>query len=383
MVKNANTANTNKYKRRAYTDETIEPFRSVGDSLGDRTLASLIKLGYTPKVTDSLAFIQEKLTKQNIDPADRRTLEEFQSFANTVPDWVDYDKFERGRHVYLRIAPLATNVIFLAGLIGSYSAAKGVKVLIKTGRLQTDILPRLYETSQMVANVLQEDSLRPGGIGHTTLLKVRLMHCGVRHYILNVRNDWNWQWGHPINQEDMCGTLTLFSYVVLKGLETMGLYVSDQDKDAYMHIWRYAGYLLGCDEFFIPATYAETEEIYAAIRRRQTRPDEDSRALVHAVINAVAREYDKVLPKEAFYAMSRYFIGDDLANQLEMPQNKFWQMTLNAMFPIWGISSFLMSKIWLFEKAFSGLGSAYIQSTIDNGLDGRSVKFAIPGVKAS
>ncbi len=367
-------------EERPYTDENIEPYRLVSDELGDSCLKAMKQLRYTPRSGDSLEFISTALKNPATPSAERAALQAFVDSAYSVPEWVDYEKFEVGRHVYLRFAPLATNVIFLAGLIGSYSASKGVKVLIKTGRLQTDILPRLFETSQMVADVLQEDSLRPDGVAFKTLLRVRLMHCGVRHYILNVRDDWNMQWGHPVNQEDMCGTLTLFSYVVLKGLETMGVFVPNHEKEAYMHMWRYAGYLLGCDEFFLPPTYGETEELYAAVRRRQTNPDEDSRALVHAVIDAVARKYEGVIPKEGFYAMSRYFIGDQLADKLEMPMNKVWSMALHAMIPFWGVSSYLMSNIWLFQKAFSPLGNAYIHRTIENGLGGRKPVFAIPGI---
>lgn len=276
--------------REKYVDENIEPFRQVADELGDLTYAHLKKVGFSNDLGDPIEFIQQKLGSSDLPSDCRNTFDQYLQFSNTVPDWVDFDRMNRGREVFLRFSPLATNVMFLAGLIGSYSASKGVKVLVATGRLKSDIMPRLYETTQMVSNALQHDALRPGNIGHRTMLKVRLMHCGVREFILN-KKDWNPEWGHPVNQEDMCGTLTLFSYVVLQGLETMGIHIPERDKEDYIHLWRYAGYLLGCDEFFIPPTFAETEAIYSAIRRRQINPDHDSRALVHAVIEAVERQF--------------------------------------------------------------------------------------------
>lgn len=351
----------------------------VSDATGDETLDVLIRYGLTPGKDDSEQFIYDLLNSKKPGADDRFILENFNRFNSTVPDWVDFKRIENGRKVYLRHAPMATNVIFLAGLIGSYTARKGVKVLIKTGRLQQDILPRLYETAHMVANVLQKDALIPGNIGHATLVKVRLMHCGVRRFILNQPEQWDFEWGHPINQEDMCGTLTLFSYVVLKGLETLGIIIPEQDKEDYIHLWRYAGYLLGVDAFFIPENYADTEAVYAAIRRRQSNPDEDSRALVHAVIGAVAYEYQHLLPKEAFYAISRYFIGEELANKLELPQNIYWDLLLKAMVPFWGISSMFLSRLWIFREVFTPLGDMYIKNTIRKGLRGQKARFLVPG----
>ena len=44
------------------------------------------------------------------------------------------------------------------------------------------------------------------------------------------------------------------SYVVLTGLERLGVYLTDDDKRDYHHMWRYANYLMGVN----PALLADS-----------------------------------------------------------------------------------------------------------------------------
>jgi len=55
--------------------------------------------------------------------------------------------------------------------------------------------------------------------------------------------------GVPINQEDMAATLLAFSYNVLVGIEAIrGAPLPRADQAAYLHLWRYIGFLLGVDD---------------------------------------------------------------------------------------------------------------------------------------
>ena len=39
-----------------------------------------------------------------------------------------------------------------------------------------------------------------------------------------------------------------FAPLVLERLETLGVEISDNDKEAYFHCWRVVGYFMGLDE---------------------------------------------------------------------------------------------------------------------------------------
>ena len=53
------------------------------------------------------------------------------------------------------------------------------------------------------------------------------------------------QYGYPINQEDLAGTLSTFSSVVLRGLELLGVMATDSEKYGYQQLWKFVGYYLG------------------------------------------------------------------------------------------------------------------------------------------
>ena len=69
-------------------------------------------------------------------------------------------------------------------------------------------------------------SLRPGGKGFDSALRVRVLHAKVRRSLLQSKSDgqsiprWDIESnGVPINQEDMAATLLAFSVNVLLGIE--------------------------------------------------------------------------------------------------------------------------------------------------------------------
>ncbi len=87
------------------------------------------------------------------------------------------------------------------------------------------------------------NGIAPFEKGHSTLLKVRLLHARVRYFLLqkkkkksdqeetkedlkqegnNNNDEWNIEeWGIPINQEDMCITAMMFTQVFCKGRDNM------------------------------------------------------------------------------------------------------------------------------------------------------------------
>lgn len=74
------------------------------------------------------------------------------------------------------------------------------------------------------------------------------------------RPNWNSKdYGLPINQEDMVITLLSFSWVVLDTIEknTVSGSLTRKDEDAYLHLWRYIGYLIGVSEDLNPCVTKE------------------------------------------------------------------------------------------------------------------------------
>ena len=118
----------------------------------------------------------------------------------------------------------------------------------------------------------------PVPVGIEAILRVRLLHAASRTIIYEFWQDglrdraaeinkpadqpskvrmyqgkpadqiWKEEWGLPISQQYLAGTLMSFSYLDLYGLEQLGVLVTDDDKKAYMHFWNVFGHVLGVDK---------------------------------------------------------------------------------------------------------------------------------------
>jgi hypothetical protein len=60
------------------------------------------------------------------------------------------------------------------------------------------------------------------------------MHASVRR-LSAASPYWKTEWNVPVNQEDLLLTLMSFSWVVMDGLEKLGVTVSPTDQEAYLH----------------------------------------------------------------------------------------------------------------------------------------------------
>jgi hypothetical protein len=311
----------------ALTADALNQLRSRTDPLADAAVAALEGRGKPGETV--LDRVQAGAARGN--PAMAAFIEATQA----VPRWVDFPAMELGRRAAVRNAPLTYLVLSTASLIESFAGWQGAKVLARTGRLERDTLPRLFETAAMVRDLLVERGAIPGGPGHTALLKVRLLHAHVRRFI---RASPTWDavaWGEPINQMDMVGTLLMFSMVLARGLESLGVGLTTEEKASWNHLWHYAGFMLGVDEEATFTNLDEEHAIYALIREHHYHPDETSRSLAFAVLDSLAGQPPFFLPKPALYALARHLLGQPLADQFELPRARRWAAFVSAFSVGW------------------------------------------------
>jgi hypothetical protein len=181
------------------------------------------------------------------------------------------------------------------------------------------------ETGQFLMDVLMPGGLGPDGEGRRTIQRVRLMHAAVRHLIeARAEKDperWDPEWGTPINQEDLAGTLLAFSYVVAEPMARLGIPVSDEDADAYLHLWNVIGHLLGVRDDMLVTDLDDAAALVEAIRRRHFEASPEGQDMTLALLNLL----DEMTPFERFDsfvpALMRHLIGDDVAEMLLVPES--------------------------------------------------------------
>jgi hypothetical protein len=170
------------------------------------------------------------------------------------PDWVDDALLERGGAAARRIGKDGFDILAFGSLLGGYRSGGALQPLVRTGRIGAETLKRVGETGQWWLAVTAPGGLARDGEGWQLSVHVRIMH-GFVNYQLERDPDWDWDFrGMPINQYDRAGTIGSFSTSYVLQARALGIRIPADDAAAIMHLWSYAGWLMGVDEQYLPRT---------------------------------------------------------------------------------------------------------------------------------
>ena len=304
-------------RRRPLTDADLDSARLIGDPLVDPLIAG--HLGrHGPQAlgrTTGALFRASGLPED--DPLVRRY---FDALADLPLG--DADIISRGQRLFSLFGPEMFLVLGSCSLPLAFAAGNGVQAIYRARRLKDDPVRRLYDTAQMIINVMQVGQLEPGRLGWRSARKVRLIHALVRQLVkLDEKLPWSAEWGTPINQEDLAGTLLSFSVAVLQGLRRMGARITAQDGDAYVYAWSAIGRLLGVDEALLSTSEEEATALAFRIGNRQVRATPEGKQLAEQLMGAVATLFP--IPGYA-NSLTHFFLqdsvfGEDVARVLDLP----------------------------------------------------------------
>ncbi|MBE2248597.1 MAG: DUF2236 domain-containing protein [Myxococcus sp.] len=309
-------------------DARLDAARRVGDPLADAAVAERIANGALRTAGGDLVGAVERCASSG-GRACAALLE--QTF--TVPSWVRFPEMKAGARLGLRTPMQSSVALILGSLMETYGSALGAKVLIRGGMLTAHVLERLRNTTTFVLEVAASRAPMPGTLAHRHVVRTRLVHAFVRHGVLK-RGDWDFAWGHPVNQEDSASTLMAFCHVYLRSMHRLGAAPSAEEEASLHHLYRWVGHLMGIEPELLTADRAEELQLYAHTTRRQLHPDDDSRVLARSLIDALASRRPLFLPANALAALSRSLLGDELADGLGLTPSRAWAAVTNAAVPL-------------------------------------------------
>jgi len=302
-----------------------------------------------------------------------------------VPAWVAWETLDRGGTLLLRSGILGGIALALRSLVLGYTSPAGNKPLAMSGALTTRARRRLHETARFVQATVRHGGLRPGADGYVITLKVRLIHAKVRRILL-ASGKWDAEaWGAPLNEHDHVGTSMLFSVTLLDGLRQLGMRFSLDDAEAYMHLWRHSGHLLGIDPEILPTTEAEARRLQELIAATQDEPDADSRALTKALLVATfqgdpgRRSGTKARREISGFSagLCRALIGDEVADKLDVPRTS-WRFGLPWIHGLVATAERVRESMGVAEEPALRLGTRYWDRTVAIGLGDADADFGLP-----
>jgi hypothetical protein len=386
------------FNPQAITTEALDQFRHVTDPLADNVITKIIDSGKEKQINSILMTLvqnssMEKGMFASLGPDLSTLLDNYFEASGKLPEWTDPKKIAQGQKLFALNGPTVFMLLNMSSLPLCYSCGNGAQVLYDTGRLMAlgnDIDPlsrRLMETAQMIVNLLSPGGLNQNGDGVVTIQKVRLIHASIR-YFLKSKGSWDAsKFGEPINQEDLTGTLMSFGPVILTGLKKLGVKISSDEADAWMHCWNIAGHLLGIDEKLLPDTFDQGFQLASNILAHQAQPSEAGTALTASCIKFI----NYIIPGNAFdgvpgYLMC-YFLQDfstsskkDLADcigikkQADLKDKLVLQLTSFFTKLVSGAES----HDSFVQKIISTFNKLLLQGIIYHYNGGKGVQFSIP-----
>lgn len=313
----------------------LSPSRAEYDAViaacweGDAAMDALVEWMYEAGPGPSRTLFQQAVNQGIGSIADApEPLKTFFQVVDTEPAWLDRQLLAEAVDFIHGIGLAGPYVLRDLALMGGYLLSGFNHVLVMTGALNKDTSLRIAETGQWWVDCTEHGGLERFGPGFRSTLHVRLVHAMVRRALAK-NPQWDaQQWGVPVNQIDMVATYLGFCVVMLGGLRQLGIPVAPRESKAVMHLWAYAGWLMGVDERWLVFSEKDGIVLLAHTFMTQSRSDWTSQELARALAQEpLQRKYPHFAPlrRQLAYhqhlSVSRFFLGKQKMRQLGLPDD--------------------------------------------------------------
>jgi hypothetical protein len=259
------------------------------------------------------------------------------------PTWADPDLVREGQQLFGDYGLQLGMGLFMASLPSDYGFGKGVQALARTHRLTEhgDAKRRYVETGQMIIEAMTPGGLDPGAKGYRTVRHVRLMHAAVRHVLAHLDEieqpdppiePWKKDFGLPISQVQLLGTLFSFSVEGIKALRRAGIRVSDRQAEAYIHVWNLVGHQIGILDEILPLSWPDSFSLWEERRKLEHKQTPEGTELTLAAIDAMNELFALPSQMKGLPATGiRHFLGDETAELLGVPPGDWTKVIFEVM----------------------------------------------------
>ena len=294
----------------------------IGDPEADAVIEQLAPLG------------QEKATqffRAALDKRDASVLQEapplvrdFFARTESPPDWLDLSALTPACRMFHRNSRLVLGA-FVGGVLVEGFSTNISKSFFITGRVRDQGIRRLKQNNRHLIEIFMPGGLERGGDGWKLSVRIRMIHAQVR-YLLKNSEDWDTgSWGVPLSAAHVGFAITAFSARLLKHMKTLGAEYNDDERESFMEVWRYSGYLMGIPETILFRDEQDALKLFEIGLMCEPPPELESIVMANSLINSSpliigveSPAVRRTLAKQVF-SISRALIGDTLADGLMYP----------------------------------------------------------------
>jgi hypothetical protein len=305
--------------------------RTVWDTEADPLVASLFARGAVPKV-NALLRNWNKNGQPLPDglPAD---LHDFLERHRQLPAWADPGKFAAAaRFNQKRGLYLGVLYGFASGMMSTVIPKEALAVYYSKGG--ANMKRRISRTAKLGYDVGTPNAFQPDGEMIVTSLKTRLVHAAVRH-LLPQSPHWTNAAPEdiPISQHDMMVTWHSLPTTVMRTLKEWKVPIPAAESEGFLHTWQLSAHMLGIEDQYIPSTWNEAESQATQVLDPILAPTPEGIKLADTLLDLGAGLDFTLLSRPILGALTRFMLGDEVADWLHIPRELLWGGLLDTA---WG-----------------------------------------------
>ena len=302
---------------RRYVEHTL-----IGDPLGEAAAAELAGLDQE----EAGVLIEAGMTDSaGRELAGTPALRELLRSAEVEPDWLDRTAFEPGVRMFHRNSHTVL-AGFVAGVLIEGFTTNIARSFMLTGRVRDRGIRRLGQNNRHMTEIFLPDGLHREGDGWKLSVRIRIIHAQMRR-LVDASGEWDAEaWGTPISAAHLGYAITAFSARLLAHMKTLGARYNREERDSFMAIWRYTGYLMGIPDTILFRDMEDALELCAVGSACEPEPSLDSIVMANALINSapllagVLKAGERQELATRIYRISRGLLGDEVADALRYPR---------------------------------------------------------------
>ena len=254
-------------------------------------------------------------------------LREFLGKANDVPVWYDRRLARVASRAFLR-----NSDIVLSALVGG-SIVEGFGTLISKsfrirGRIMNMGVRRLKANGMQLVEQYLPGGMEPRGDGWRLTLRVRLVHAQSRRLLVS-SDEWDQdRYGMPISAAHVLLAGAAFSGRLMQHTAALGGDFTPEEREAYVHVWRYTGLLMGIPEEILFHDEASALRVFRVGRMCEPPADDDAIIMANSIVNSapvivgVSEPAERRRMARIVTQTARELIGDELADTFRFPTRR-------------------------------------------------------------
>ena len=298
---------------------------TVGDPLADRVVEELVEStppGQMNRIISAALNNHENLPKNT--PESLRTLI---AEAAVIPDWFDQDIALIATEAFLRNPEIILAGLATGAIVEGFSTLISKSFLIR-GRIIGHGVRRLKQNNLHLLEQFIPGGLYPGGDGWKLNLRIRLVHAQSRRLIKDSEEWDETTYGMPLSAAHMLLGAAAFSGRLMQHVERLGGDFNAEEREAYVHVWRYTGLVMGIPDAIMFHDEASACRAFVTGVLCEPLPEDDEIIMANSIINSApivlgfTEPRERCAKAESFYQVSRELIGNYMADLFRFPAGK-------------------------------------------------------------